>query len=411
MAGFVKRESAQRWNRAAGIVEAAGAGSHFVKGLYRPPQGGGGGQQPCTELGDLQPGSYRGIAGATTAPGETGPVIVTGCEDDVTIDAVNHSGCTFYLGDLITVNVDPCCVAHFTGCSCCGATPTPPACCDRSIVICIAGERQILAVDGGTYTWDVSECCDCEGATLEVTLTCTPGSGEGPGNGPGPGGNSTISAAWEYTCGESTSSGTVDIATLCNDESDVEILGELDGICNGLLSDRWANFAEDCEPCGELPACSCCFDLQAWSIDDCDKSEVPATVDDVGLTAVTSSTDPFCNGGTTTVTLTYTNSSGGDYGGGADPIRFDLTSTVASPANRPSCLSASDGGVITDDSVGKGFVVEWAMPGTWANGATVVRSLVMQNNGCTPSVSVATAQVYAGRGYVCSVVWNAVACP
>jgi hypothetical protein len=151
--------------------------------------------------------------------------------------------------------------------------------------------------------------------------------------------------------------------------------------------------------------------LQAWSIDDCDKSEVPATVDDVGLTAVTSSTDPFCNGGTTTVTLTYTNSSGGDYGGGADPIRFDLTSTVASPANRPSCLSASDGGVITDDSVGKGFVVEWAMPGTWANGATVVRSLVMQNNGCTPSVSVATAQVYAGRGYICSVVWNAVACP
>jgi hypothetical protein len=43
MAGFVKRESAQRWNRAAGIVEAAGAGSRFVQQTYRPPQGGGGG--------------------------------------------------------------------------------------------------------------------------------------------------------------------------------------------------------------------------------------------------------------------------------------------------------------------------------------------------------------------------------
>jgi hypothetical protein len=43
MAGFVKRESAQRWNRAAGIVEGGGAGSHFVPQTYRPPQGGGGG--------------------------------------------------------------------------------------------------------------------------------------------------------------------------------------------------------------------------------------------------------------------------------------------------------------------------------------------------------------------------------
>jgi hypothetical protein len=207
-------------------------------------------------------------------------------------------------------------------------------------------------------------------------------------------------------------SGTIDVASLCVDDADVEILGELDGICNGLLNDRWANFVEDCEPCGTLPACTCCFDLQAFTVgDNCDKSDVPGTVDDVGLTAVTSSTDPVCNGGTTTVTLTYTNNSGGDYGGGADPIRFDLTSTVASAADRPSCLSASDGGTITDDAVGKGFIVEWPMPGTWANGATVVRSLVMQNNGCTPGVSVASAQVYAGRGYICSVDWNAVACP
>jgi len=197
-----------------------------------------GGSATCTELGDLQPGSYRGIAGATTAPGETGPVIVTGCDGDVTIDAVNHSGCTFYLGDLITVNVDPCCVAHFTGCSCCGAEDTPPACCERSIVICIAGERQILAVDGGTYTWDVSECCDCEGATLGVSIACVT---EGE--------TTTITATWTYNCGESESTGTINLLSLCNDDADVEILGELGDICDGSLNDRWANFVEDCEPC------------------------------------------------------------------------------------------------------------------------------------------------------------------
>jgi hypothetical protein len=43
MPRFVKGESAQRWNRAASIVEAGGAGSHFVPQTYRPPQGAGGG--------------------------------------------------------------------------------------------------------------------------------------------------------------------------------------------------------------------------------------------------------------------------------------------------------------------------------------------------------------------------------
>jgi uncharacterized protein YaiE (UPF0345 family) len=43
MAGFVSRKSADRWNRTASIVEGGGAGWHHVPGLYRPPQGQGGG--------------------------------------------------------------------------------------------------------------------------------------------------------------------------------------------------------------------------------------------------------------------------------------------------------------------------------------------------------------------------------
>ena len=277
MPGYVSRDSADRWNNAARIVAGGGAGSHFVKGKYRPPRGPNGGLEPCTELGDLQPGSYRGIAGATTAPGETGPVIVTGCDGEVTIDAVNHSGCTFYLGDLITVNVDPCCAAHFTGCSCCGATPTPPACCERSIVICIAGERQILAVDGGTYTWDVSECCDCEGATLGVSIAC-----ETEGE------TTTITATWTYDCGESETTGTIDLLSLCNDESDVEILGELGDICDGSLNDRWANFVEDCEPCETFESpCEDCdvvatlgtsFSFTAGELDDLELDASSVTI-------------------------------------------------------------------------------------------------------------------------------------
>jgi hypothetical protein len=42
MAGFVKRSSAERWNRTAAIVEGL-PGSHRVPGPYRPPQGAGGG--------------------------------------------------------------------------------------------------------------------------------------------------------------------------------------------------------------------------------------------------------------------------------------------------------------------------------------------------------------------------------
>jgi hypothetical protein len=303
-----------------------------------------GGSAVCSELGDLQPGSYRGIAGATTAPGETGPVIVTGCEDEVTIDAVNHSGCTFYLGDLITVNVDPCCVAHFTGCSCCGAEDTPPACCDRSIVICIAGERQILAVNGGTYTWDVSECCDCEGATLEVTLSCE---------------ESTITAAWEYTCGESTSSDTIDLSALCSDD-DVEILSELGDICDGNLSDRWANFVEDCEPCGPVgPVDPCENPDDCVDTDCCPDNLIPKTLSativggtEAGTYSMTFAAnewvvdggEPFtlrlaCLGGGNFWELTVELESYGETTASCDP--FALTFDTSFPANGIGATSVS----------------------------------------------------------------------
>jgi hypothetical protein len=198
-----------------------------------------GGGAACAELG-VDVGSYRATAGATIAPGETGPIQVNGGEEcaEVIVDAVNHSECTFYLGERITAHVDKCCTAWFTGCSCCGETPTVPPCCDRSVAICIAGELKLVAVNGGSASWDVSECCDCVGATLGVTIACVT---EGE--------TTTITATWTYTCGESVTSDTIDLSSLCNDDADVEIMGEITGVCDGKLNARFANFIEDCDPC------------------------------------------------------------------------------------------------------------------------------------------------------------------
>jgi hypothetical protein len=49
--------------------------------------------------------------------------------------------------------------------------------------------------------------------------------------------------------------GTIDLDDLCNFESDVEIVDQL-SICSGSLSDRWANFVEECDPCSEDDPCA-----------------------------------------------------------------------------------------------------------------------------------------------------------
>jgi hypothetical protein len=202
------------------------------------------GETVCPELGDLAPGTYRGISGATTAPGETGPVIVTGCNGEVTIDAVNHSGCTFYLGDRISVHIDPCCVAHFDGCS-----AGEPTACESSVYVCVGGDPQILAADGGTYTWDMSTCCDCASAELDITLSCT---------------GTTIEADWEYRCGGNTDSGTIDISGVFNLSADVyqtEELAIVNADCEVFsvavdIQVVFSNVATDCATC--LPICCEC---------------------------------------------------------------------------------------------------------------------------------------------------------
>jgi hypothetical protein len=50
--------------------------------------------------------------------------------------------------------------------------PPPSDCCSQSLWFCLNGDSQQLAVNGGTYTWNVTDCCTCTAATFEVTLSC-----------------------------------------------------------------------------------------------------------------------------------------------------------------------------------------------------------------------------------------------
>lgn len=208
MAKYVGAKSEARWNYAAKYAEANSAGNHFVPGMYREPRRGAAG---CEDL--PAPGSYPAIAGASIAAGATGSVVY----DGVVYQAKNQSQCNVVIGDLVGLHVSPTCEIFFVPCVCDCAQTTPTDCCDAVIAICINGQVRIVAVDGGTASWDLSSCCDCEGATFSITLSCTPGSGQGPGNGPGPGGNSVTTATWVYTCGEGTDTGTFDLSGLCDD--------------------------------------------------------------------------------------------------------------------------------------------------------------------------------------------------
>jgi hypothetical protein len=155
MAGYVSKNAAERWNNAARIVSGGGAGSKFVPGMYREPR---------LVCDDIQPGSYRAIAGATIAPGESGPILITTCDGTLVENAINQTDCTFYAGNRITANVDPCCVIHFTGCG-----PTELVdCCEKVGFVCFDGTTQSIELNGGSTGWgyvlippDKSEwCCD-----------------------------------------------------------------------------------------------------------------------------------------------------------------------------------------------------------------------------------------------------------
>jgi hypothetical protein len=88
----------------------------------------------------------------------------------------------------------------------CGSGEPPGGgCCSQSRWFCLNGVSQQLDFDGGTYTWDVSACCDTT-ASLEVTMSCNSETG-------------VPTLGWEYTAGEVFDSGNINVVELCDDTS------------------------------------------------------------------------------------------------------------------------------------------------------------------------------------------------
>lgn len=222
----------------------------------------------CEDLEDLAPGTYQGTCGEEIAPGDTGKVKVEGCDGEVEIDAKNHSNCTFYLGDRISVHIDNCCNAHFEGCNCCET----PACCDKRIAVCVNGETRIITLDGFGTEWTFSplggnECCEVCGTYTKVLIsaTCT---------------DTTITASYTIKCGEPymggtqevLHEGTLDWSAICDDppaeiEDVITICGVYSsGCCDITIVASPALNDEPCDPCAEstaTPDPDCCT-KQLW---------------------------------------------------------------------------------------------------------------------------------------------------
>jgi len=291
MPKYVGPKSEARWNNAARFAEANGAGSRFVRGIYREPRRG------VSACEDIQPGSYRAIAGATIAPGESGPILITTCDGTLVENAINQTDCTFYMGNRITANVDPCCVIHFTGCN-----PSEPVdCCDKSIAVCVNGQRNILKVDGGWAAWarsyDETCCSECEqGWYLRIDLSCAV---------------DTVTATWELWCTApqglwtEIGSGTLDWSGLCDDPPVVfdDTLGVTD--CDLQIVASPELFVDLCDPCdGSTPPVGCC-DKTLWFCINNDSREM--AVDGGNETWDVSECCPDCSSATVRLQMTCSN--------------------------------------------------------------------------------------------------------
>jgi hypothetical protein len=243
MAGYVSRKSADRWNNAARIVEAGGAGNRFVPGKYRETR------KVCTDL--PAPGSYPAVAGASIAAGATGSVVY----DGTVYQIKNHSQCAVRFGDLIGLHISPKCEPFFVPCVCSCDEPDPTLACDKSYSICIAGQTHILGI-GSIFNTCWNTCCILGGALLELCgyLTCDEGTDQ-------------IYFNWTIGIGLSGFSGQIELTDLFSTGTAIESL-DLSSLftCtagSAIIEINAADELIDCNDCNDDPPSNpCCEKLR-----------------------------------------------------------------------------------------------------------------------------------------------------
>jgi hypothetical protein len=204
----------------------------------------------CPDL--PSPGSYPAIAGQAIAAGATGSVVY----DGTVYEAVNQSQCNVVIGDKIGLHVSPGCEAFFVPCVCSCSQTTPTVCCNKFIAICINGEVEIVAVNGGSAQWTLTECCECVGTpVLTIELSCT---------------GDTVTASWDYECGATTDSGTIDLSGLCIGSSYDDTI-TMGGCSVRIIS---TTNAEQCLRCDEGP----CDDPDNCVTVECCPNPIPKTL-------------------------------------------------------------------------------------------------------------------------------------
>lgn len=267
---------------------------------------------------DIQPGSYRATAGATIAPGATGLILVETCDGTQVIEnAINQTDCTFYNGNRITANVDPCCVIHFTGCG----SSAPAACCDKSIAICVWGQTRIIPLDGGSASWGIGlatanptmgECEICDTLILTILVECVA---------------SVITASYVFRCfspliGET--SGTLDWSGLCTpvDYEDTIEVCQSPGVCCDVVISASSDLLSGCYlPCEECKTTVFNDSVTTFS----------GTVLNTKTATITNNSPS--TGDTYQINITLGNSTANTYGGSLRIRHLGLNCTV---------LSASD---------------------------------------------------------------------
>jgi hypothetical protein len=142
-------------------------------------------------------------------------------------------------------------IEDLPSCEGCDGVPAPEDCCDQSLYFCLNGVSQLLAVDGGTYTWDISDCCDCAEATFQITLSCR----SSPNN---------ISLGYNLTCDGNVESGVENtiMSQFCEDGAPRVIKFFLSCFVQLLIS----QVQFECDECedGDPPPPEDCCDETRW---------------------------------------------------------------------------------------------------------------------------------------------------